>query len=118
PRHAYVQRIGVEVPLGLRRWFVGATYELAAGGANGSSFDLVGGNLMLDGRTLCATKTRLAFGGGRGLGLPPASFDDRGPAGKVALDAATLRPWDVSFFVPNVFGLRPFVDVRAIDGRF
>jgi hypothetical protein len=118
PRHAYVQRLGVEVPLGLRRWFVGATYELAAGGANGSSFDLVGGNLMLDGRTLWATKTGLAFGGGLGLALPTASFDDRGPAGKVALDAATLRPWDVSFFVPNVFGLRPFVDVRAIDGRF
>lgn len=115
PRQAYVQRFGVEVPLGLRRWFVGATYELAAGGSG--SFDFVGGNLIVDGRTLWATATGLALGGGLGAVLPTASFDEKGSAGKVALDAATLRPWDVSFFLPNMVGLRPFVDVRAIDGR-
>src|SRR6185437_5816304 len=42
--HAYVQRFAVEVPLALRRWYVGASYELAAGGT-GSSFETVGGNL-------------------------------------------------------------------------
>jgi len=113
--HAYVQRLGVEVPLGPRRWFVGGAYELAEGGTDGG-FEAVGGNLELHGRTLWATHTGLAFGGGLALLIPTASFDDAGPAGQVALHAATLRPWDVTLFVPDVYGLRPFVDVRALDG--
>jgi hypothetical protein len=115
--HAYVQRLGVEVPLGLRRWYVGATYEVAAGDSGGA-FDVIGGNVVVDGRTLWATPTGLAFGGGLGLAFPTASFAPGGAEERLALHAATLRPWDVSFFVPDVFGVRPFVDVRAIDGPF
>ncbi len=111
--HAYVQRLNVEVPLGLRRWYVGANYELAASGGR-----VVSGNLEIDGRTLWATRTGLAFGGGLGLFVPTAQFAQASPAGSTALAAATLRPWDVSFFVPNAIGARPFVDVRAIDGAF
>jgi hypothetical protein len=29
-----------------------------------------------------------------------------------------LRPWDIGFFVPNGFGVRPYVDVRALHGPF
>jgi hypothetical protein len=115
--HAYVQRLGLELPLGLRRWYVGAAYEVAAGTADGS-FEAVGSNLAVEGRTLWATHTGLAFGGGLRLMAPTAAFDPNGTAAAVALDAATLRPWDVSFFVPDAFGLRPFVDVRVIDGPF
>jgi hypothetical protein len=117
PTHAYVQRLAVEVPVGLRRWFVGAGYELAGGGGDGTS-RVVSGNVELQGRTVWATRTGLALGGGLGVILPTARYDDGSPAGEAALHAATLRPWDVSFFVPDALGVRPFVDVRAVDGRF
>jgi hypothetical protein len=117
--HGYVQRLSLEVPIALRRWFVGLDYELATGDAQGS-FQTVGGNLQLLGRTLWATRTGLAFGGGLALVLPTAtaSSTDTSAAGEVALHAATLRPWDVSFFVTDAFGVRPFIDVRALDGPF
>jgi hypothetical protein len=115
--HAYVQRLSLEFPLSLRRWYVGASYEVAAGGT-GSAFETVGGNLALDGRTLWATVSGLAFGGGMSLVLPTASFDASGPAGTVALDAATVRPWDVTFFIPGVVGVRPYVDLRLLLGQF
>ncbi len=102
--------------LGLRRWYVGANYEVAE--SSTAVLRAVSGNVELEGRTLWATPTGLAFGGGLGLMLPTANFEDASPAGDAALRAATLRPWDVSFFVPNAFGPRPFVDVRAVDGAF
>jgi hypothetical protein len=115
--HAYVQRFNVEVPLALRRWYVGASYEVAAGGT-GHSFEAVGGNLALDGRTLWATTTGLAFGGGLSLVLPTASFDPNGSGAIVALNSATLRPWDVTFFTQGVYGVRPYIDVRLLLGQF
>lgn len=116
-QHAYVQRLAVEVPVALRRWYVGAAYEVA-GGNNGTGFAVVGGNLALDGRTVWATATGLAYGGGLSVMFPTASYDPNGPASKVALAAATLRPWDVSYFVPDSYGVRPYVDVRSLDGPF
>ncbi len=117
-RFAYVQRIGVEIPLLLRRFFVGTNYELALGGRHGTEPDrVVGGNLELYGRTVWATRTGLAFGGGLGVILPTASFDPNSTAGSVARSAATLRPWDLSFFTDGVFVIRPFVDVRDVIGR-
>jgi hypothetical protein len=115
--HAYVQRINVEVPLALRRWYVGATYEVAAGGT-GSEFQAVGGNLALDGRTLWATRSGLAFGGGLSLVLPTASWTPDSSGAVVALNSATLRPWDVTFFTQGVWGVRPYIDVRALLGPF
>jgi hypothetical protein len=115
--HAYVQRIALELPMSLRRWYVGAAYELAAANG-GSGFEVVGGNLALDGRTLWATTTGLGFGGGMSVMLPTARYDPAGPASKVALEGAMLRPWDVSFFVPDSFGVRPYVDVRTLSGAF
>lgn len=115
--HAYVQRFAVEVPLALRRWYVGASYELAAGGT-GSAFDTVGGNLALDGRTLWATRTGLAFGGGMSLVLPTTSFDPNGSGAVVALNAQTLRPWDLTYFAEGTWGVRPYIDVRVLQGQF
>jgi hypothetical protein len=116
-QHAYIQRLALEVPVGLRRWFVGASYDVA-GGNNGTGFAVVGGNLAVDGRTVWATTTGMAFGGGLSLMFPTAGYDPNGPASRVALAAATLRPWDVSYFVPDSYGVRPYVDVRALDGPF
>jgi hypothetical protein len=108
----------------MRRWYVSAAYELA-GGDEGGSFGVVGGNLELGGRTLWATATGLAFGGGLNVMLPTSNFDDDCPAlrpptaaASIACGAAALRPWDVTAFVPGAFGVRPFVDVRAIQGPF
>jgi hypothetical protein len=115
--HAYVERLDAEMPLALRRWYVGASYEAAAGGtANG--FQVIGGNLAIHGRTLWATQTGLGFGGGMELMLPTATFDPNGPGGTVALNAATLRPWDVTFFIPGIIGVRPFVDLRVLKEPF
>lgn len=114
--HAYVQRLSLEMPLGHRRWYVGADYEAAESSTAQSR--AVSGNVEIQGRTLWATPTGLAFGGGTALVLPAASFDASSPAADAALRAATLRPWDVSFFVPDAFGARPFVDLRAVDGSF
>jgi hypothetical protein len=114
--HAYVQRLSLEMPLAHRRWYVGADYEAAESSTAQSR--AVSGNVEIQGRTLWATPTGLAFGGGTALVLPAASFDAASPAADAALRAATLRPWDVSFFVPNAFGARPFVDLRAVDGAF
>ena len=105
-QHAYIQRLSVEVPVGLRRWYVGAGYEVA-GGNNGTGFAVVGGNLALDGRTVWATTTGLAFGGGMSLMFPAASYDPDGPASRVALAAATLRPWDVSYSSPTRTAFAP-----------
>jgi hypothetical protein len=116
-QHAYIQRLSVELPVMLRRWYAGLGYEVA-GGNNGTGFAVVGGNLALDGRTVWATTTGLAFGGGMSVMFPTASYDPNGAASKVALAAATLRPWDVSYFVPDSYGVRPYVDVRALDGPF
>jgi hypothetical protein len=115
--HAYVQRLAIEVPLALRRWYVGTSYEVAAGGT-ASTFKAVGGNLALEGRTVWATQTGLAFGGGMALMLPTASYGPGTDGAVVALNAATLRPWDLTYFTPGVVGLRPYVDVRALLGPF
>jgi hypothetical protein len=116
----YVQRLNVEVPLGLRRWFVGSTYEttLGADPARGGPAKLVGGNLETYGRTVWATRTGLAFGGGLGLMFPVTAFDQGSPASRVAAAGAALRPWDFQFFEKDALTARPFIDVRLLDGRF
>jgi hypothetical protein len=127
----YVQRVGVEVPVTSRRWFLGGSYEFAAGEpAGGGTTKMVGGNLELDGRTVWATRTGLAFGGGFGLTVPTASFTrcpgsigcpitgPPGDAARIADAASTLRPWDLPMFQEGFMTLRPFFDVRDVDGPF
>jgi hypothetical protein len=117
-RAAYVQTLRLEVPVGLRRWFVGALYDVAAGGGTGLNERFVPGNLELYGRTVWATSTGLAFGGGLGVILPTADYNVTSPAVlSVAQTAEALRPWDLPFFTDDIWALRPFVDVRDIVGR-
>jgi hypothetical protein len=114
---AYVQRFSLEWPLGIRRLFVGGTYELAAAvPPGGGTFKFVGGNADVYARTVWATSTGLAFGGGVGVTIPIPNFDPGSDAARISTAAATLRPWDEAFFQPGYLTFRPFVDVRDVDG--
>jgi hypothetical protein len=117
---AFVQRANVEVPLGARRWFTGATYEAVYGvdPPFGGAPKVVGGNVEAYGRTVWATRTGLAFGGGLGLMVPVSNFDVDSPAARIAAAAAAVRPWDFQFFEKDALTARPFIDVRVLDGRF
>ena len=104
----------------------------SCGGAplGGGTSKLVGGNVELNGRTVWATRTGLAFGFGLGLVLPTATFTrcpgaigcavpgEAGTANRVADAASTLRPWDLPLFQEGWLTLRPFFDVRDVDGNF
>ena len=116
----FVERLNVELPVAKRQWFLGSNYEFAVGAppSGGGALQLVGGNLEVYGRVVWAMRTGLAFGGGLGVMAPTSSFDPDSPASRVATAAATIRPWDYSFFRQDAFGLRPYFDVRAVDGRF
>ena len=110
----------IEIPLGLRRWFVGSTYETVLGPdpSRGGPAKLVGGNLEAYGRTVWATRTGLAFGGGLGFMFPVTAFDENSPASRVTGGGAAVRPWDFQFFEKDALTARPFIDLRLLDGRF
>lgn len=115
-----LERLGIEAPLGHRRWYVGLAYEAAYGApaeARGAP-GLVGGNLELYGRTVWATRTGLAFGGGLGVLPPIATYSEGSGGSNVALAAISLQPWDYAFFRTGVLTARPFVDVRTVFGPF
>ena len=115
-----LEKIGVEVPVSSRRWFVGMAYALAEGPpiqAAGSS-SIVGGNMELYGRTVWASRTGLAFGGGLGVLPPIATFTRNAGGGDTALAAISMQPWDYSFFRVGALTFRPFIDVRDLFDRF
>jgi hypothetical protein len=113
---AVLERIGVESALGPRRWYLGLAYEAGYGAPVGQPpgpASSVGGNFELYGRTVWATRTGLAFGGGIGF-IPPTAQG----SSEVATAVISLQPWDYAFFRTGVFTARPFVDMRSIFGRF
>lgn len=114
------ERFATEIPIAARRWFVGAEYDMALGAPLriGGPAQLVGGNFELYGRTVWATRTGLAFGGGLGVLPSVATFHRDGPGGDVALAAAALQPTDYAFFHQGVLTVRAFVDVRDLWGDF
>jgi hypothetical protein len=115
----FVQRMNLEVPIAARRWFAGASYGFAGGPSveSGAPARLISGNVELYGRTVWATRTGLAFGGGLGILPALAAFSRSGPAGELALAAASLQPTEYAFFHQGVFTVHPFVDVRDLVGR-
>ncbi len=110
-----LERLGVEAPLGPRRWYVGLVYEAGYGVpvTSNTAPGFVSGNLELYGRTVWATHTGLAFGAGLGI-LPPIAVG----SSDAALAAVSLQPWDYAFFRVGVFTVRPSVDVRDLTGPF
>ena len=115
-----LERIGVEAPLGPRRWYLGLAYEAGYGppAVSPGSPGLVGGNLELYGRTVWATRTGLAFGGGIGVLPPIATYASDTTGSHIALGAIALQPWDYAYFRTGVLTARPFVDMRTLFGRF
>jgi hypothetical protein len=115
-----LERIGVELPIAARRWFAGVAYEVADGPpiAKSGSAAFVGGNAEIYGRTVWATRTGLAFGGGLGIIPPIATFTRDGGGGDIALAAISLQPWDYAYFQVGAFTAHPFIDVRDLFGRF
>ena len=111
----WMERIELEQALSLRRWYVGVGEQVALGNPFNEGFQMVAGNPEVWGRTLWASKAGLAYGGGLGAVLP--TFHRGAESSTLTQTVAVVRPWDYADFVNGDLILRPFFDVRAIDGR-
>lgn len=111
----WMERLEVEQALSLRRWYVGVGQQFALGNPFNEGFQAIAGNPEVWGRTLWASQAGLAFGGGLGTVLP--AFRRGAEESKLTQTVAVVRPWDYADFVNGDFILRPFFDVRGIDGR-
>jgi hypothetical protein len=111
----WMERLEVEQALSLRRWYVGVGQQFALGNPFNEGFQAIAGNPEVWGRTLWASQAGLAFGGGLGTVLP--AFRRGSEESNLTQTVAVVRPWDYADFVNSDFILRPFFDVRGIDGR-
>jgi len=111
----WTERLELEQALSIRRWYVGVSEELALGRANDGNFLLVASNPEIWGRALWASQAGLAYGGGLGFVLPIVNHGDEGR--DVAQTMRVVRPWDYVEFTNDDIVLRPFIDVRNIDGK-
>ncbi|HMJ51592.1 MAG TPA: hypothetical protein VK540_05930 [Polyangiaceae bacterium] len=111
----WMERLEVEQALSIRRWYVGVAEQVALGNPLNEGFQMVAGNPEVWGRTLWASQAGLAYGGGLGAVLP--AFRRSAGSSTLTQTVAVVRPWDYADFVNGDFILRPFFDVRGIDGR-
>ncbi len=111
----WTERLELEQALSLRRWYVGVSEQIALGKSSAGDFLMVAGNPEVWGRALWASQAGLAYGGGLGVVLPAVHQGAEGS--EVAQSIRVVRPWDYVDFVNDDFIIRPFVDVRGIDGR-
>ena len=92
---------------------MGVAEQLALGKGN-QDFLLVASNPEVWGRALWASQVGLAYGGG--LGVVPPGIRHGGEGQAVAQSIRVVRPWDYVAFGNDSLILRPFIDVRDIDG--
>jgi hypothetical protein len=111
----WMERLEVEQALSIRRWYVGVAEEMALGNPLNEGFQMIASNPEVWGRTLWASQAGLAYGGGLGAVLP--AFRRSAESSTLTQTVAVVRPWDYADFVNGDFILRPFLDVRGIDGR-
>jgi len=111
----WMERFELEQALSLRRWYVGVGEQVALGNPFNEGFHMVASNPEVWGRTLWASQAGLAYGGGLGAVLP--AFHRGAEASTLVQTVAVVRPWDYADFVNGDLVLRPFFDVRAIDGQ-
>jgi hypothetical protein len=111
----WMERLEVEQALSIRRWYVGVGEQVALGNPLNEGFQMVAGNPEVWGRTLWASQAGLAYGGGLGAVLP--AFHHGAGSSTLTQTVAVVRPWDYADFTNGDFILRPFLDVRGIDGR-
>ena len=113
----WLERLEGEYALALRRWYIGAAYEMAAGAPPGQSdVRFVLGHPEVWGRAVWASRAGLAYGGGLGMVFPLVNHADDSTAAAVDRSIRVVRPWDYVDFAADTFTFRPFVDVRDIDG--
>lgn len=112
----WIERLEAEQAVAIRRFYVGAASELAAGAAPGSGTKLLAGHPEVWGRAVWASQAGLAYGGGFGVVVPVISHPPSAEATAVESQLRVVRPWDYVAFADDVVTLRPFVDVRDIDG--
>src|SRR6185503_4698154 len=111
----WMERLEVEQALSIRRWYVGVGEQVALGNPFNEGFHMVASNPEVWGRTLWASQAGLAYGGGLGAVLP--AFHRSADSSTLVQTVAVVRPWDYADFVSGDLVLRPFLDVRAIDGQ-
>jgi hypothetical protein len=111
----WTERLEVEQAISIRRWYVGASEELALGKGQDGNFLMVAGNPEVWGRALWASQAGLAYGGGLGVVLP--ALPHGAESDYVAQSIRAVRPWDYVDFANDDFIFRPFIDVRDIDGH-
>jgi hypothetical protein len=111
----WMERLEVEQALSIRRWYVGVGEQVALGNPLNEGFQMVAGNPEVWGRTLWASQAGLAYGGGIGAVLP--AFHRGAGSSTLTQTVAVVRPWDYADFTNGDLVLRPFFDVRGIDGR-
>lgn len=111
----FIQRLEIEQSLSIRRWYLGVSEALAASTApSGGGFLWVASQPEIWGRAVWASRAGLAYGGG--IGLVPRVFS-HGESGRAATESVrAVRPWDSAQFLNNTWTLRPFIDVRQIEG--
>ncbi len=115
---AWIERLEVERAVAMRRFYVGGAFEVAAGsppGGGGTAF--VAGQPELWARAVWASRAGLAYGGGLGVVVPVIAHDEDSQAAAVQESVRVVRPWDNAAFANQTLTLRPFIDVRDIDGR-
>jgi hypothetical protein len=109
-----VERLELEQALSIRRWYLGAAHEVAVGSADSGGPKVAASHPEIWGRAVWASAAGLAYGGGIGVVFPIANHDSAATA--VAESVGFVRPWDYVAFLNNTYTLRPFIDVRDIDG--
>ncbi|MBW2459340.1 MAG: hypothetical protein JRI68_32910, partial [Deltaproteobacteria bacterium] len=119
--YAYSARWLVEAALHERRWYFGATNDVAAGSVPSGDTPETGGSTMVLGnpelwvRGLWSNVSGLSAGGGLGMVVPvPRTFS--GLEKEVVRTIRVVRPADVSHFQDMTFTARPFFDIRHIAG--
>ncbi|MFO0658475.1 MAG: hypothetical protein U0165_01380 [Polyangiaceae bacterium] len=111
-------RVSGERNISNRRWYIGASEEIAYGNPPGP----VGGQLVAGYpevwiRGIWASRVGLAYGGGLGLVAPLFLRKPNSEAAIVAEQVRVVRPWDFVHFDDNKYTFRPFLDARIVDGR-
>jgi len=109
-----IERLEFEQALSIRRWYLGAAHEIAGGAPSGGGVKLVASHPEIWGRAVWASQAGLAYGGGIGVVPPLAHHGDTGA--EVARSVSVVQPWNYVDFLNDAFTLRPFIDVRDIDG--
>jgi hypothetical protein len=114
PADVFVERLEAEYALAMRRWYVGLAEAAAASTAPGPGFLWVASQPEIWGRAVWASPAGIAYGGGLGFVAPLFTHGDAGT--RATESVRVVRPWDEVAFLNHTWTLRPFIDVRQIDG--